>query len=286
MARTISCCGLVVAVALLAVAPAAGMGKPRIAALQVGLQAKGLYGGTIDGIYGPATERAVRRLQRGAKLSVNGVPGPQTRDALGALGRHDFGSRLLRDGHVGWDVSITQFRLAWRGFPSGALDGVFGSRTTAAVIRFQRRLRLTADGVPGPATYRALQRPLERVPIALRRPVLGSLTDRFGPRGNRFHTGLDFGAPYGRPVRAAAAGVVVRAGRDAGGYGRLVVVRHSHRVHTWYAHLRRFHVRRGQAVAAGERLGGVGASGTATGPHLHFEARRRGAALDPLPAIR
>jgi murein DD-endopeptidase MepM/ murein hydrolase activator NlpD len=57
-------------------------------------------------------------------------------------------------------------------------------------------------------------------------------------------------------------------------------------VHTWYAHLRRFHVRRGQAVAAGERLGGVGASGTTTGPHLHFEARRRGAALDPLPAIR
>lgn len=262
------------------------MGKPRVAALQIGLQAKGLYGGTIDGHYGPATEQAVRRLQRRAGLSVDGVAGPQTRRALGRYGRHDFGSRVLRNGRVGWDVSVLQFRMAWRGFPSGALDGVFGPRTTSAVIRFQRYARLLADGLPGPATYRALRRPLKRVPIALGRPVRGLLTDRFGPRGNRFHTGLDYAAPAGRAVRAAAPGVVVSAGWDTGGYGRLVVVRHAHRVHTWYAHLRGFRVRPGQAVASGERLGRVGATGRATGPHLHFEARRRGAALDPAPALR
>ena len=59
------------------------MGKPRVAALQIGLQAKGLYGGTIDGHYGPATEQAVRRLQRRAGLSVDGVAGPRTHRVLG-----------------------------------------------------------------------------------------------------------------------------------------------------------------------------------------------------------
>jgi len=285
MRRTVISLGLVLAVAVSAAAPASGMGKPRIAALQIGLQAKGLYGGTIDGRYGTATERAVRRLQRRAGLSVDGVAGAQTRQALGRYGRHEFGSRALREGHVGWDVSITQFRLAWRGFPSGTLDGAFGPRTKAAVEGFQRHAGLGADGLPGPATYRALQRPLLSVPIGLERPVRGPLTDSFGPRGSRFHTGIDFAAPHGRAVRSAAAGVVVKAGWDAGGYGRLVVVRHSHRLQTWYAHLSGIHVRRGRAVAAGQRLGSVGATGTATGPHLHFEARVRGAALDPLPAL-
>jgi murein DD-endopeptidase MepM/ murein hydrolase activator NlpD len=285
--RTVISFGLVLAVAVAAAVPAsAGMGKPRIAALQIGLQAKGLYGGTIDGRYGPATERAVRRLQRRAGLAVDGVPGPRTRRALGKLGRPNFGDRVLRTGRVGWDVSITQFRLAWHGFPSGTLDGAFGPRTKSAVIRFQRHSGLSADGLPGPATYSALQRPLKHVPIALRRPVGAAPTDRFGPRGNRFHTGLDFPASYGAPVRSAAAGVVVKAGWDAGGYGKLVVVRHAHRVHTWYAHLNGFRVRPGQTVAAGARLGSVGATGTATGPHLHLEARLRGAALDPLPALR
>ena len=262
------------------------MGKPRIAALQIGLQAKGLYGATIDGHYGPATARGVRRLQRRAGLAVDGIPGHATRRALGRLGRHAFGSRVLRNGHVGWDVSILQFRLAWRGFPSGRLDGAFGSRTQAAVAGFQRHARLAADGLPGPATYRALGRPLKRVPIALRRPVAVAPTDRFGPRGNRFHTGLDFPASYGAPVRSAAGGVVVKTGWGAPGYGKLVIVRHARKVHTWYAHLRGFSVRRGQTVAAGTPLGSVGASGKATGPHLHFEARLRGAALDPLPALR
>ncbi len=286
MGRTFISFGLALAVAAVVAAPAPAMGKPRVAALQVGLQAKGLYGGTIDGRYSPATERAVRRLQQRAGLSVDGIPGPQTRRALGRYGRHDFGSRALREGHVGWDVSITQFRLAWRGFPSGTLDGAFGPRTRAAVQRFQRHAGLRADGLPGSETYRELRRPLRSVPIGLARPVSGPLSDSFGPRGNRFHTGLDFAAPRGRAVRAAAAGVVVRAGWDPGGYGKLVVVRHAHRVHTWYAHLSDFRVRAGQTVAAGRRLGSVGATGTATGPHLHFESRLRGAALDPRPALR
>jgi murein DD-endopeptidase MepM/ murein hydrolase activator NlpD len=105
--------------------------------------------------------------------------------------------------------------------------------------------------------------------------------DAFGPRGDRFHTGLDLLAPAGRAVSAAASGSVTFAGYDAGGYGYLVVVRHSLGVTTWYAHLSHILVRRGQRVGAGATLGRVGASGHATGPHLHFEVRVRGAAVDP-----
>jgi murein DD-endopeptidase MepM/ murein hydrolase activator NlpD len=80
--------------------------------------------------------------------------------------------------------------------------------------------------------------------------------------------------------------VVTFAGWDAGGYGNLVVVRHRPGVRTFYAHLSRVAVRRGARVGAGQRVGTVGATGLATGPHLHLELRIRGAAVNPLPAFR
>jgi murein DD-endopeptidase MepM/ murein hydrolase activator NlpD len=212
--------------------------------------------------------------------------GPRTRRALGRYGRHRYATRLLVRGRRGWDVAALQFKLAWHGFPSGALDGVFGPHTDAALRRLQRSSRLLADGVAGPATFRSLSRHRPKVPFALLRPVNAPVGDRFGPRGNRFHAGLDLPAHYGARVRAAHAGRVTHAGWDSGGYGYLVVIRHGHHVRTFYAHLSRISVHRGERVRAGRRVGRVGASGEATGPHLHFEVRRRGAAVDPLPALR
>ena len=286
MKRSVLICSLVVLVFALAAGPAAAMGKPHVAALQVGLHAKGLYGGTIDGIMGPATSTALRRLQRRAGIGVDGVLGPKSRRALGRLGRPNVGRRVLRPGHVGWDVSVTQFLLAWHGFPSGSMDGAFGPRTQGAVRRFQRWARLTVDGAPGSATYAALRRPVPRSPIWLRWPIGTRPTDGFGPRGNRFHTGLDFPASHGASVRAAGRGTVVRAGWDGGGYGNFVVIRHPKRTYSWYAHLGGITVSDGQRVVAGTRVGAVGATGHATGPHLHFEVRARGAAVDPLTALR
>jgi murein DD-endopeptidase MepM/ murein hydrolase activator NlpD len=217
---------------------------------------------------------------------VDGIPGPQTRRALGRYARHRYGSRLLHSGKAGWDVAALQFSLAAHGFPCGTFDGGFGPHTADALRRFQRWAHLAADGVAGPATYAALRRGAPHSPLALRRPVHASIGDRFGPRGNRFHAGLDFPASYGASVFAAAAGRVRRAGWSSGGFGYLVVLGHGHRVHTLYAHLSRIHVRRGQRVRAGTRVGSVGASGHATGPHLHFEVRVRGAAVNPLGALR
>jgi lysozyme family protein len=286
MSRKALVAAFVACLALAAPTSAAGAGKPGVAALQVALSARGLYAGTIDGVLGPATERGVRRLQRRAHIAVDGVPGPQTCRALGRYCRHKLGTRLLVTGKSGWDVAALQFALAAHGFPSGSFDGGFGSHTDAALRRFQRWVHLGADGVAGPATYAALRRLVPRCPISLRRPVRASVGDRFGPRGNRFHAGVDFPASFGTGVRAAASGRVVHAGWDSGGYGLLVTIAHGQGVRTMFAHLSRVRVLVGQWVRVGARIGDVGASGEATGPHLHFEVRLRGAAVDPLPALR
>lgn len=276
----------VASLALAAPPAATAMSRPNVAALQVALQARGFYAGPIDGLQGPVTTAAVRRFQRQRGLVVDGVAGPRTRHALGRYGRKRFGSRQLRLGKSGWDVAALQFSLAVHGFPSGTFDGGFGSHTEAALRRFQRWARVGSDGVAGPLTYAALRRPPAHSPIFLRRPLRAPLGDRFGPRGNRFHTGLDFPASYRSPVYAAASGRVVHAGWDSGGYGYLVTLAHRRHLHTLYAHLSVVRVHRGQWIAVGTLLGGVGASGHATGPHLHFEVRLRGAAIDPLPALR
>ncbi|MFN2627969.1 MAG: peptidoglycan-binding protein [Gaiellaceae bacterium] len=265
--------------------PARAAGDARIAALQVGLRAHGLYAGPVDGLDGPSTTAGVRSLQRRARIGVDGVPGPRTRRALGRYGRHPLGTRLLAGGMHGWDVAALQFELAWHGFPSGPIDGVFGRRTRGALRRFQRWARLVADGRAGPATLASLADPPPRAPLALAWPVAGILGDRFGPRGDRFHAGIDLIAPYGAPVVAAAPGRVTWAApRD--GWGLLVVVAHADGVRTFYAHLSAVDVQLGSRVWTDTTLGAVGATGDATGPHLHFEVRARGACVDPLTALR
>ena len=277
--------------ALLAVLAAAGLipqaaaSDPKVAALQVGLQTRGLYSGPIDGITGPATQNAIRKLQARARLTVDGVVGPKTRRALGLFARHRLGQRQLRIGYTGWDVASLQFRLAEQGFPSGDFDGVFGPRIDAALRRFQEYAGLEADGVAGPATLKALGRPPSTVPLPLAWPLTAPVVgDPFGPRGTRWHTGIDLPAPLGTPAYAARSGEVVWAGwRD--GYGLLVTVAHGHGERSMYAHLSRMDVRVGVWIAEGVRVGLVGATGDATGPHLHFEVRVRGAAIDPLRAL-
>jgi peptidoglycan hydrolase-like protein with peptidoglycan-binding domain len=277
---------LVLALVVVVPAPAAARGRAPVAALQVALRARGLYGATIDGYPGPHTGTAVRRFQRRAGLVVDGIAGPRTRRALGRLGRPALGARTLRTGRVGWDVSELQFLLAWHGFPSGSFDGGFGAHVEAAVVRFQRWARLGVDGIAGPATIRALRGPVPRLRRPLRRPVPYAVGDGFGPRGDGFHPGLDFPAPYGTAVRAARAGRVIYAGWSTGGYGNLVIVASRGSVTCWYGHLSVVSLRLGAGVRTGWLLGRVGSTGLSTGPHLHFEVRVRDAAVDPAPALR
>jgi hypothetical protein len=276
-----------VTTAVFAAAPAAhAAGRPAVAALQVTLRHHHVYRGPVDGVAGPGTKGAVIRFQRRHGLTPDGVVGPRTRRALGRFARHGFGSRALAPGNTGWDVAALQFALAWHGFPNGTIDGGFGGHTERALLQFQRWAHLTADGVAGPGTFRALLAPLPRCPISLAWPLRAPVGDSFGPRGTGFHPGVDLPAPAGTPVGAAAAGRVVFAGYETGGYGRLVEVAHGNGVVSMYAHLSRISVRVGASVGVGTRVGLVGSTGEATGPHLHFEVRVHGAAVDPLPALR
>jgi len=258
---------------------------PGVAALQVGLHSRGLYAGPIDGITGPATQKAIRKLQKHARITVDGVVGPKTRRALGHFARHRLGQRPLHLTNAGWDVASLQFQLAEHGFPSGDFDGVFGPHIDGALRRFQDYAGLTMDGVAGPATLAALRKPPPAIPLSLAWPVtLPVVGDHFGPRGDRWHAGIDLRAPLGTPAYAARAGEVVWAGwRD--GFGLLVTVAHGHGERSMYAHLSRIDVRVGVWIGEGVRVGLVGATGDATGPHLHFEVRVRGAAVDPLRAL-
>jgi murein DD-endopeptidase MepM/ murein hydrolase activator NlpD len=272
------------AAAALAAPAAAAAQSSSVAALQVALRAHGVYAGAVDGLAGPGTRSGVRAIQRRAGLAVDGIAGPRTRRALGLHGHHRYGSRVLRLGRVGWDVATLQFRLESHGFPLGTVDGGFGFHTQAAVIRFQRSRGLYPDGVAGPATFHALAGPPRRAPYPMRRPIAAAVGDRYGPRGAGWHPGLDFPAPAGTPVAAAAGGRVTRAGWNDG-YGLTVVVYHGRGVRTRYAHLSSIAVGRGARVRAGWLVGRVGTTGNSTGPHLHFEITVRGGAVDPAPAL-
>lgn len=121
-------------------------------------------------------------------------------------------------------------------------------------------------------------------------PVSGRLSSPFGWRnisvnGNRFHSGVDLAASSGTPVLAARSGRVTRAGWW-GSYGNAVAIEHLDGSETRYAHMSSLAVRAGQTLRQGDVIGAVGSTGASTGPHLHFEIRLAGHAVDPLPYLR
>jgi murein DD-endopeptidase MepM/ murein hydrolase activator NlpD len=136
-----------------------------------------------------------------------------------------------------------------------------------------------------------LNRTLALVPY--RKPVIGEVefTSGFGVRVDPFlgrpamHTGLDFRASTGDPVRATANGKVVSAGWS-GGYGRMVEIDHGNGLSTRYGHLSEINVRVGDPIKIGQVVGEVGSTGRSTGPHLHYETRIDGEAVDPQKFLR
>jgi murein DD-endopeptidase MepM/ murein hydrolase activator NlpD len=141
------------------------------------------------------------------------------------------------------------------------------------------------------AQVERLNRTLTLVPY--RKPVVGQVefTSGFGVRSDPFlgrpamHTGLDFRAASGDPVRATANGKVVSSGW-AGGYGRMVEIDHGNGLSTRYGHLSEINVKIGDPIKIGQVIGAVGSTGRSTGPHLHYETRIDGDAVDPQKFLR
>ncbi|MFJ7592590.1 M23 family metallopeptidase [Streptomyces sp. NPDC097617] len=143
-----------------------------------------------------------------------------------------------------------------------------------------------AAGAAGAAKTGLWDKPLEKY----------TLSATFGKGGNMWshkHSGQDFAAPIGTPVKAAAAGVVVKAGPNGGGdgpaYGNAIVIKHANNTYSQYAHLSKIQVKIGQKLKASQRIALSGNTGNSSGPHLHFEIRTTpnyGSAVNPVAFLR
>jgi murein DD-endopeptidase MepM/ murein hydrolase activator NlpD len=207
--------------------------------------------------------------------------------ALGAI-EDGMESRVRRMRGVFSDLGLDMAQLS-AATPRAAMGGPFVPvKLSADAGAFERQLyRINITR----AQVERLNRTLALVPY--RKPVVGEVefTSGFGVRSDPFlgrpamHTGLDFRAATGDPVRATANGKVVSSGWS-GGYGRMVEVDHGNGLSTRYGHLSEINVRVGDQVKIGQVIGAVGSTGRSTGPHLHYETRIDGEAVDPQKFLR
>lgn len=197
-------------------------------------------------------------------------------------------SRMRRMRGVVSDLGLNLASLE-AAVPRSAMGGPFVPvKLTASAGPFEKQLnRINVTR----AEMDRLNRTLALVPY--RKPVIGEVefTSGFGVRSDPFlgrpamHTGLDFRAATGDPARVTANGKVVSAGWS-GGYGRMVEVDHGNGLSTRYGHLSEINVKVGEIVKLGQVIGLVGSTGRSTGPHLHYETRIDGEAVDPQKFLR
>jgi len=258
-------------------------------------------------ILAPADMREARMDLRSAQPTVAKAPSPDTNAAAtklaGVIGELDRVEREQMDLLNGAEERIERRSRRVRSVladlglkvplrPSGApalaaTGGPFvpvSAMDDAFAGQGSRARQMAAD-------LKWLEERIDVVP--LRRPVSGAVdtTSGFGVRLDpflgraAFHTGIDFRGNTGDPARATAAGKVTSAGRE-GGYGLMVEVDHGNGLSTRYAHLSSIAVSVGEPVARGQIVGRIGSTGRSTGPHLHYETRINGEAVDPQRFLR
>lgn len=110
------------------------------------------------------------------------------------------------------------------------------------------------------------------------------ITSAFGMRDGRMHEGVDLAAQSGTPIMAAAGGTVTFSG-NVEGYGKLIILSHDNDYESYYAHCSVLYASLGDSVSQGDVIAEVGSTGKSTGPHLHFEIRKGGSPLDPMPHL-
>ena len=173
-------------------------------------------------------------------------------------------------------------------------DGLFGQEGAMYQEWFDEEItqRIAEGGGLGLASKMDLSGLDHVAPVSRREglraifPVEGRVSSRFGHRSDPFsgerkaHKGVDIAAAAGTPIQAVRAGTVTFSG-DRGGYGNVVIVDHGDGLETRYAHCASLDVQVGQTVQAGSSIATVGSTGRSTGPHLHFEVRKDGQAVDP-----
>jgi murein DD-endopeptidase MepM/ murein hydrolase activator NlpD len=212
-----------------------------------------------------------------AAARAAGAPATAIQTYLRAMGQHVPVDRIRADDH--FDLILAHRRAATGETETGGL-------LYAGLTEGKKILRLLKWQVAGKEQW------YDAAGVGeshgqMKMPVAGHMTSNFGMRFHpilgysRMHQGIDYGAPMGSPIVAAADGVVNFAGWH-GGHGNYVQVRHDGGMGTGYAHMSRIVAHSGQHVTAGQLIGYVGSTGLSTGPHLHFEVFKNNVAVNPL----
>ncbi len=191
-------------------------------------------------------------------------------------------------------VTLVEDPQAMLGFArlAGVLDLELASGFVDRLVRWQLDARDAVRRVQDrfDALAQATGIVIPDLTVLVTEPVAHTESSGFGWRDDpirhtrRFHSGTDFRGKRGTPVVAAGDGIVTFCGRR-GGYGNVVDINHGGGVITRYAHLRRIETTQDAAITAGARIGQVGSTGRATGPHLHFEVRLDGSPVSPITAL-
>lgn len=240
-------------------------------------------------------------LHPGQVLVLPAADAPRVADVQRAAVPPRSAAHMVASGDTLWDIAASA------GVSVKALAAA-NQLAPGETLRLGRLLIVPAEGtapaarsasgaaVPRPGSVGSSGEPLSTAQqIQARRssllwPASGTITSRFGWRihpifrTREFHTGLDIATRWGSPVLAARSGVVRFVGWKSG-YGQMIVLDHGDGLETTYSHLSSAVVSAGQPVAQGQLIGHIGNSGWSTGPHLLFEVRRGGVAVDPTPYL-
>ncbi len=193
---------------------------------------------------------------------------------------------LLQANHLNPSAPL---RVGQRIFIPGAAEArkVEPYRALTPEQRESLELSLRDEVAPPPPAAPGPPRPHVRTDGDFLWPIVGAINSPFGPRWGRFHAGIDIASPNYQEVVASADGEVIYAGDTRAALGKAVVLRHGNGFRTVYAHLSIIIAHEADTVRQGQAIAGVGETGRATGPHLHFEVRRNGIPVNPqdyLPA--
>jgi LysM repeat protein len=210
----------------------------------------------------------------------------------GCISRHDipddFYGVVPTEGPAIYHV-VKKGETLWRiahdyGVPLEKVAGVNGIEDPTRIYAGER---LIIPGVSGDAVKLIVKDDkFENFTGILQWPLKGNITNVFNPNGQNRHDGIDISASKGTPIHAAAAGRVAYSGDQFSGYGKMIILEHSDSLSTIYAHCDMLLVYEDDYVEAGHIIAKVGATGNASGPHLHFEVRENNIAKNPMEYLK
>lgn len=190
--------------------------------------------------------------------------------------------KVFKQAGMNPDDVLAKIRKGYSGTGGPLTPSSFSSKGVADIDADTAR----AEGILGKLDEMNMYRiAVARLPFAIPVKSRFRISSPFGMRWGQMHEGVDMAAPTGTPIYAPADGTVIFAGWERG-YGNLIKIRHDFGITTRYGHLSKIRVKVGEKVSQGERIADMGSTGHSTGPHLHYEIRTGGKAIDPMTFIK